>query len=130
MIESSQYILPFLIAFLLSLLFTYLIKRLALRYRILDYPSLPRKIHKKSVPLLGGLGLFLGFVFTLGYYALFTDEILGSYILGKHLLGILGAGIILMIGGILDDKFMLKPKKQIIFSNFGSFNNYSFRYWN
>lgn len=115
MIKLSQFIIPFFIAFLLSILFTYLIRKLALHYKILDYPSLPRKIHKKSVALLGGLGIFLGFAVTLGYYALFTDRILDSYILGKHLLGILGAGVILMIGGILDDKFSFRPSRQFIF---------------
>lgn len=115
MVKLSQFIIPFFIAFLLSLLFTYLIRRLALYYKILDYPSLSRKIHKKSIPLLGGLGIFLAFTCTLGYYALFTDRILDSYILGKHLWGILLGGMILMIGGILDDKFSLKPWQQFIF---------------
>jgi len=114
-INLADFLPPFLIAFILSILFTYLIRRLALHYKILDYPSLPRKIHKKSVPLLGGLGLFLAFTVVLGYYALFTDRILDSYILGKYLLGILGAGIILIIGGILDDKFSFRPSQQFIF---------------
>lgn len=114
-INLINFLFPFSIAFILSVLFTYLIRRIALYYKILDYPSLPRKIHKKSIPLLGGIGIFIAFTITLGYYTLLTDKILSSYILGKYLWGILGGGLILIIGGILDDKFSLRPSQQFIF---------------
>lgn len=80
----------------------------------MDEPTEKRKIHKKPTPLLGGLAIFLSFFLVLGYYAFFTDKVLGGQILGKHLIGIFLGGLILMIGGFLDDKYNLKPKWQII----------------
>lgn len=106
--------LPFLIAFIFSFLFTYLIRALALNLNIVDKPFLPRKIHKKTIPLLGGVALFLGFSLTLFYFAFFTDQIFGGYMLAKYIIGILIAGFILIFGGVLDDKYNLSPKKQFI----------------
>lgn len=111
---STEFILPFLIAFILSLFFTYVIKIIAVKLKILDKPNLGRKIHKKNIPLLGGVGLFLGFMITLLYYAFFTDMVFGGYMLYKYIVGIMVAGGLLMIGGILDDKYNLSPLKQII----------------
>lgn len=110
----KQFILPFIISFVITLLFTYLIKKVALKLSIVDRPFLRRKIHKKNIPLLGGVGLFLGFFVTLFYYSYFTDQMFGGYMLPKHIIGIMIAGLILIIGGILDDKYNLTPIKQII----------------
>lgn len=109
-----QYFFPFVIAFILTTLFTFLIKKLAEYYKILDYPKLKRKIHKVPVPLLGGIGIFSGFLLTVGYYALFTDRILGGYMLPKHIIGLLLGSLLLIIGGVLDDKYHLPAKKQFI----------------
>jgi UDP-GlcNAc:undecaprenyl-phosphate GlcNAc-1-phosphate transferase len=114
MLFFSKFILPFLIAFVISFLFTYLIRALALNLKIVDKPLSSRKIHKKAIPLLGGAALFLGFGLTLFYFAFFTDWIFGGYMLPKHIIGILVAGLILIFGGVLDDKFNLSPKKQFI----------------
>ncbi|NQU99527.1 MAG: undecaprenyl/decaprenyl-phosphate alpha-N-acetylglucosaminyl 1-phosphate transferase, partial [Parcubacteria group bacterium] len=75
----EKFILPFVIAFVLSLLFTYLVKKVAIKLNIVDRPYLRRKIHKKNIPLLGGVGLFLGFFVTLFYYSYFTDQMFGGY---------------------------------------------------
>ncbi len=109
-----MYFIPFIITFLLVVILTGIVRRFALRWRVVDEPTEKRKIHKKPTPLLGGLAIFLSFFLVLGYYAFFTDKVLGGQILGKHLIGIFLGGLILMIGGFLDDKYNLKPKWQII----------------
>jgi len=114
----EKFILPFIVAFILSLLFTYLIKKVAIKLNIVDRPYLRRKIHKNNIPLLGGVGLFLGFFVTLFYYSFFTDQMFGGYMLPKHIIGIIVAGFLLIIGGVLDDKFNLSPLKQIIWPVF------------
>ena len=108
------YLFPSILALVFTFLFTFLIRRLALRYQIVDRPLLARKIHQKNIPLLGGVGLFLGFGLTLFYFTFFTDQILGGYMLAKHIIGLLLAGLILIFGGILDDKYQLSPVKQFI----------------
>jgi UDP-GlcNAc:undecaprenyl-phosphate GlcNAc-1-phosphate transferase len=110
-----MYVFVFILAFILTFCFTYLVRKVALKYQIVDHPHLARKIHKKSIPLLGGLAIFFGFVVTLGYFAFFTDKIFGGYMLPKHILGFIFGGLVLVIGGILDDRFSLKPHQQFIF---------------
>ncbi|MEW6407373.1 MAG: MraY family glycosyltransferase [Patescibacteria group bacterium] len=109
-----MYILAFTLAFILTFLFTYLVRKLALRYQIVDRPFLTRKIHKRTIPLLGGMSIFIGILLTLGYFSLFTDKMFGGYMLPKHIIGLLLGGTILVIGGILDDKYNLKPRQQFI----------------
>lgn len=110
-----MYFFAFVLALALTFCFTYLVRNLSLRYQIVDRPFLARKIHKKNIPLLGGLAIFLGFLATLGYFALFTDKIFGGYMLPKHIFGLILGGAVLVIGGILDDKYNLKPRQQFIF---------------
>lgn len=112
----NQYILPFFLAFVCSVVFTIIIRKLALRFKIVDRPDQypERKIQKKPVPLLGGLAIFLSVFLVTIVYTLFTDRVLGGYMLPKYLIGILIGGLLLMIGGFLDDKFNIKPAKQII----------------
>ncbi len=93
---------------------TLAIKKIAYKLDVLDYPKEERKIHKKPIPLLGGWAVFLAFFLILSYYGFFTDKLLGGHISGKNFLGIFLASLILMIGGSLDDKFNLKPGRQII----------------
>lgn len=106
------YLFPFLVALILSLILTPLVKKFAERKSIVDYPT-PRKIHQKPVPLLGGLAVFLSFslttiiFWTLGY-------IQDIKISNTYILAILIGGVILMIGGFLDDKYNFKPWQQII----------------
>ena len=52
----------FLISVVLSFILTPLIQRLALKFKIVDWPEIKgRKIHQKPIPLLGGLVIFLSF---------------------------------------------------------------------
>lgn len=108
-----QYLIPIVTAFALSILFTPMVRLVALKLKITDKVT-PTKIHKKETPLLGGVAVFLSFAITslalwqLGYL---TDQ----KILDNHIIFILiGAGI-LILGGILDDIYNLRPQLQILF---------------
>ncbi len=109
------YFFAFIIAFILAVVFTLIIRKIAFILQIVDLPNQPRKIHKQPIPLLGGLTIFLSFTIVLIYYSFFTDLIIKDFILGKYIWGIILAGIIIMIGGFFDDKYGLKPKYQLIF---------------
>lgn len=97
---------------LVSFFVTKLVRAAAIHLGVHDFPDQPRKIHKAPLPKLGGLAIFFSFV--LGVVALAilggTDEISASRIAGF----ILG-GAILLIGGILDDKYDLPASRQIWF---------------
>lgn len=110
-----NFILAFFAACFLTAFFTYLIKKLALNYKIVDQPNKKRKIHHRNIPLLGGLAIFLGFFITLVFFILTKPVFFAGYMLPKYILGLALGGLILIIGGILDDKYNLSPKKQFIF---------------
>ena len=81
-------ILTFIISFLAAFLFLPLLRALAVRFDILDFPG-KRKIHKVATPLLGGAALYIGLVAGLFFNTpnifLFLPVILGAtliFILG------------------------------------------------
>ncbi|MBU4332360.1 undecaprenyl/decaprenyl-phosphate alpha-N-acetylglucosaminyl 1-phosphate transferase [Patescibacteria group bacterium] len=111
---STQFLTAFIISILLSFILTFFVLKLAKRLNITKKSERERDVHKKPVPLLGGLAIFLSLVFLIGYYFLFTHQEQQDIINGRYLLGILIGGLFLMIGGFLDDKYGLKPRQQII----------------
>ena len=72
-----------------------MVKRISLHVGALDYPN-KRKVHKKPMPLLGGLMIFFGFLFG---YMLFAPQ-------STQMLAILIGSFIVIITGILD---VIKP---------------------
>lgn len=54
------YIGVFVVAFMVTLLATPIMRRLALRHGVVDRPSSARKIHRRPVAYLGGVAIFLG----------------------------------------------------------------------
>jgi len=104
--------LAFIASFTLALGLTLLVKKVALKFKIVDQPGETRKIHSQAVPLLGGLAVFLAFFIVL---FLFKDYFLVGNLNWRHLIGFFGGGLIIMIGGFLDDKYRLSAKQQIIF---------------
>ena len=85
---------------------------LARKLNIVDQPDKERKIHTKPTPLMGGLAIFLSFFIVLYFI---RNLILSGNLEAGHWLGFFFGGIILMIGGVLDDKYNLSPLKQLIF---------------
>lgn len=107
-----NYFLPALIAFALSMILTLIVRKLALKWNIVDNPDNFRKIHTIPIPLLGGLAIFSSFFIV-------AFSLLGRLTEGNlqyhHWLGVFLGGLILMIGGFGDDKFNFKPSYQIVF---------------
>lgn len=104
-------LLRFFLGFLLAFILTFFVRYFVQRLKIFDYPG-ERKLQTKPIPLLGGLAIFFAFNLVVLF---FLPQLLGGYLLPKYLWGIFLAGLVLMIGGFLDDKYNLKPKQQIIF---------------
>jgi UDP-GlcNAc:undecaprenyl-phosphate GlcNAc-1-phosphate transferase len=121
------YFILFVSSVLLSFILTILVKKIALKFKIIDQPEIGgRKIHSKPTPLLGGLAIFLAFFLLLflvysspfwptkkvGFWEILPKNL--NLITIKKLLGLFLASLFLMIGGFLDDKYHFKPKQQII----------------
>ena len=108
----NYYLVAFLAAAVLSAVFTLLVVKLARRLKIIDQPDEKRKIHVSGIPLLGGLAIFLSFFIVL-FFA--REHVLAGDLSVSHWLGFFIGGLVLMIGGFLDDKYNLAPKYQVIF---------------
>ena len=80
-----------------------LVRWIAIHIGALDYPN-ERKVHKKPMPLLGGLMMFFGFLFG---YMFFAPK-------STQMLSVLIGSFILVITGIIDDIKPLKAKEVII----------------
>ena len=106
-----NYIVAFIFALVVSMIFTVLVRKLAFKLNILDQPNSERKIHKKAIPLLGGVAIFFAYFLSL---FLFRKYLLVGDLNLHHWLGFFTGAIFLLIGGVLDDKYNLSPKLQII----------------
>ena len=110
----ASYIVLFFSSFVLCILFTPLVKKFAAYIHAIDVPNLPRKIHKTPIPLLGGVGIILTFtIVSIVYIVLFHAQ---SVVLPlRFYLGIFVASMVLLLGGVLDDKYQLTPLQQVMF---------------
>ena len=113
-----MYLFLFSISCVLCWIATRIVRYVALRYDITDKPVGERKIHTKPIPLLGGVGIFISLCTVIILYRYLSPAswpaIFDTHVLPRHLFGILSAGLILIIGGALDDAYNLRPRYQII----------------
>jgi len=91
---------------------------------ITDKPTEARKIHAKPIPLLGGVGIYISLALLIIGYLFFAPsswpQLIDMHVIPKHIIGILIAGFLLMVGGFLDDIYNLKPYQQIIWPIFAA----------
>lgn len=102
----------FLFTFITALLLTWAMKKIATHYNIVDIPDSDRKKHTIATPLLGGVAIFIALGLSL-YIG--REIILAGNLEVHHWMGVLIGGILLMIGGLIDDIKKLSPAKQLIF---------------
>lgn len=96
MLSASKIVL---VTFLFTAIIMPIIKRIAIHVGAIDVPRSDegnRHIHKKATPMLGGVGIFLGFLFG---YMLFCEQ---SIRMNSILIG----SFIIILTGIMDD---IKP---------------------
>jgi len=94
------------VAAVVAAIFTPIVKKIAFKFNVLDIPKDARKVHKKPIPLLGGLAIYIAFISTL---------ILKSGKLTASEMGILIGATIIAIGGIIDDKYDIRPRYKLVF---------------
>lgn len=99
----SLYGFPFLLAMLVSYILTPYIKKLAFKIGAVDKPD-NRKVHKKIMPRLGGLAIYIAFM--IGTIA--------SLEMTKDIIGILIGATVIVVVGVLDDKYQLPAKVKLL----------------
>ena len=93
----------FVLALLLALYFTPLARQAALRFGIVDRPDGRLKRQETPVPYLGGLAVFLAYLVALGMVFAFNSL----------LLGLLLAGTLTLLVGLVDDFGVLTPAAKL-----------------
>ena len=99
----------FALAALLAAALTPLVRNLARRLKVVDIPDQNRKFHASPTPLLGGLAIYVAFLAGLAVYLKFGHPDF-TIVPMKFFWGIILGGLVLVVGGALDDKFNLPPK--------------------
>lgn len=94
---------PLLLAALISYVLTPYIKTLAFKIGAIDKPD-NRKVHKKIMPRLGGLAIYIAFM----------AGVISSLELTWDIVGILIGGTVIVIVGVLDDKYQLPAKVKLL----------------
>ncbi len=96
--------LSLLVASVISLLTTPLVKRLAHKIGAIDVPKDNRRMHKKPIPRMGGLAIFLAFIVSVLAFC-------GK--LERSMISILIGATVIVILGIFDDKYALGAKLKL-----------------
>lgn len=91
------------IALITTFFMTFLVKKLALKFNIVDFPN-QRKIHKVVKPRAGGLAIFIGVIFGMLY--LQPEH--------EHLLEISLGAIVIIITGLLDDRYDIRATVKLV----------------
>ncbi len=97
-----------ILAFLTVYSITPFIIKFARKIHFLDNPN-ARKIHKKSVPLLGGLAVFTGFTI-ITIYIIITN----LHAVSRPIVGYLGGAFIIVAVGLIDDRFGMNPLLKLL----------------
>ncbi|MFC7062453.1 glycosyltransferase family 4 protein [Halobacillus seohaensis] len=93
----------FISCLIATILITPLVKRFAIKIGATDQPN-DRKVHKKVMPRLGGMAIFMSFL--LGMLIFFPNS--------TYTIPVLIGGIIIIVTGLADDLFDISPKLKIL----------------
>ena len=116
--KEISWILPFwpvlLISFIAALPATWLCKKTALKFGVLDKPDGMVKTHTQPIAYLGGLGILLGFTAGIlaGIIYLEQTEVFRLYL--KLLIGILAGASVACFVGLIDDFLDMRPFQKIL----------------
>lgn len=91
---------------IISAILTPFVRRIAFKIGAVDKPN-ARRVNKVPMPTLGGLAIFLAFNFSLFF-------LLRNQIPNPQFYGIFFGECIIMLTGIIDDIFELKPSQKMI----------------
>lgn len=91
---------------LISAVITPLVKKLAIKVNAIDVPKDERRIHKKPIPRMGGVAIYIAFIcgILLNISQFSLDD-----------LGIVIGATVIVIGGVIDDMNELRPRYKLAF---------------
>ena len=104
----------FVSSFIVAYGATWLCKKIAIKFGIVDKPDNLVKTHKEPIAYLGGLGILAGLIIgcAVGANCLLGQDCFHDSF--KWLCGILAGASIACVVGLVDDIFNIKPKQKIL----------------
>lgn len=111
---TMTYIIGFVIALVLAVSMTPLVKRFAFKVGAIDKPN-ARKVHTRIMPRLGGLAIYLAFIGSFFLLMPFLPAgLLNDYDMNL-IRAMLTGGTIIVLTGALDDRFELSARVKLLF---------------
>ncbi|MDY7108208.1 MAG: MraY family glycosyltransferase [Planctomycetota bacterium] len=107
----NSYAHVLVVAFVVTLLFTPLVRRLALAGGVVDRPDARRKMHDYPVPYLGGLAVFIGLIVAIAVSYFSGDDYTTEYA-GVPLAVVVGM-VAITFTGLADDVWGWDPRLKI-----------------
>lgn len=119
------YIGVFIVAFLVTLFITPVMRRLAVANGVIDRPNEARKIHRIPIAYLGGLAVYIGMMAAIAFSYVGSSFILFGHpveLMGLHLSqfeqapvawSILLGMTVIMLTGLIDDVASISPRVKI-----------------
>lgn len=101
----SSMLFGLLTSLIVAFLATPYVKKLAEKMGVVDAPN-QRKVHTRIMPRMGGLAIYAGYLVAFFLFVPFSTNV--------ELFGIFIGGTMVMLVGMLDDKYQLSPKWKLI----------------
>ena len=114
----SPYIGVFFVAWLVTILVTPLMRRVAINRRIVDWPDDERKNHSQPMPYLGGVAIFVGWLAGIFLYFWISPHLPAKYQLTAFRffpIPIVIGAVIITVTGIVDDVYGISPRVKFAF---------------
>lgn len=107
----NSYAFVFVSAFVVTLLVTPLVRRIALAGDVTDHPDDERKGHTYPVAYLGGVAVFLGLITAVAVSYVYMDGVAAAY--RPVPLAVLLGMVVIMLTGLADDVWGWHPRLKI-----------------
>src|SRR6056297_941327 len=111
-----NFIILFIISFIISVILTPILIKVAKKYKVVDIPMEKRKIHKKPIPYLGGVAIYVSTIIVsiIGIYLVnINDQV--QLEKDSNTISIIFIGsIVIFIMGLLDDIFQVNYKIKLL----------------
>lgn len=100
----NQFLLIFLTAFILALIFTPVAIKIAPKIGAVDIPKDNRRMHTKAMPRFGGMAIYIGTVASMLIFLPYSTQ----------MMGLIAGGTLIFLVGIIDDLKNLNAKLKLV----------------